>query len=96
MIIPKIWLTINIKGNLIPLPLPIIFPLVLFLEILAIPVLIIYSIRKKELLPLKFISHFYLSRFLLSFMIYGRKFKVVVCDGEDKVAIGGKMRLNVS
>jgi len=90
--IPAFWLTIRIKGRRIPFPLPIILPLVLLLEIMALLPMAIYAVRKKESLPLKIVSRFYLSRFMLAFIIYGRKFKISVCEGADRVGVGGRIR----
>lgn len=90
--IPAFWLTIWIKGRRIPFPLPIILPLILVLEILALLPVAIYAIRKKEALPLKIVSRFCLSRFMLAFILHGREFNINVCDGTDRVGIGGRIR----
>ncbi len=89
---PTFWFKIQIKGGkriLIPLPLPLILPLVLAIEILAVLPVMVYSIRKKEYLPLRFVSGFYLSRLLLAFILHGGKLKVEVCQGNDVVRVGG-------
>ncbi len=89
---PTFWFKIQIKGGgkriFIPLPLPLILPLVLAIEILAILPVAVYSIRKKEYLPLRFVSGFYFSRFLSAFILHGGKFRVKVCDGNDVVMVG--------
>ena len=89
---PTFWLTIRVKGKRISLPLPLIFPLVLVIEILAILPMAIYAVRKKEPLVLRLVSGLYLSRLMLAFTLYGRKFKVSVCEGNDRVQIGGRRR----
>lgn len=90
---PTFWFKIYINGGgkriRIPLPLPLILPLVLALEILAILPVGIYSIKKKEYLPFRFVSGFYFSRLLSAFILHGGKFRVKVCDGDDIVLIGG-------
>ncbi len=90
---PTFWFKIQIKGGgkriFIPLPLPIILPLVLAIEILAIVPVAIYSIRKKQYLPLRFVLGFYLSRFLLAFILRGGSFRVRVSEGNNIVRIGG-------
>ena len=70
----------------------IIFPIVLVLEILAILPLAIYAIWKKQTLPLKVVSRFCLSRLMLNLMIHGGAFRVSVCDGDERVRIGGRIR----
>jgi hypothetical protein len=89
---PKFSLTIQIGERRIWLPLPLIFPLVLVMEILALLPMAIYATRKKEALPAKLVSRFYLSRFMLAYVLHGRKFKMSVCDGDSKFQIGGRMR----
>ena len=90
---PTFWFKIQIKGGgkriFIPLPLLIILPLVLAIEILAILPAAIYSVRKREYLPLRVVSGFHLSRLLSAFIIHGGKFRVKVCDGNDVVYVGG-------
>ncbi len=93
---PTFWLTIQVKGRRIPFLLPIILPLILVVEILAIPVVAIYSIRKKEYFPLKLVSGLYLTRFMLAFMLHGGGFRVRVCDGDDVVRIGGRRKARQS
>jgi len=70
----------------------IIFPIVLVIEILAILPLAIYAIWKKQTLPLKVVSRFCLSRVIFGFMIHGGAFRVSVCDGDDRVRVGGRIR----
>ena len=89
---PTFWLTIRVKGRRIPLLLPLILPFTLAMEILALIPLAIYAIRKEEALPLKVVSRFYLSRLMLVLMLHGGGFRVKVCDGDNRVGIGGRIR----
>ena len=89
---PTLWLAIRIRGRRIPLPLLLILPLALVAEILALLPVAIYAIRKKEALPLKLVSRFYLSRLMLVFILHGGKFNVSVCEGTDRVQISGRIR----
>ncbi len=90
---PTLWFKIHIKRQgkriWIPLPLFLVMPLVLVVEILAILPVAIYCIRKREYLPLKVVSRLYLSRFIFAFMLHGGKFKINVCQDNDLVRIGG-------
>jgi hypothetical protein len=88
--IPTFWLTIQVAGRRILLPLPLILPLALVAEILALLPVAIYAIRKREPLPLRVVSGFYLSRFILVFILRGRRFRINVCDGNDQVQIAGR------
>lgn len=86
---PTLWLTIRVGGKRIPLPLFLILPLALIAEILAILPLTIYAIWKKQVLPLKLVIRFSLSRLMLVLLFHGGSFGVNVCDGDDKVYVGG-------
>jgi len=88
---PAFFFTIQIKGKRIPIPLPIILPFTLLIEILAIPPLIILAVRKKEYIPLKFVLGLYLSRLIINLILYGRNFKVKVCEGKEVVRISGSL-----
>ena len=89
---PTFWFTIRVSGRRIPLPLPILFPLAFVMEILAIIPVTVYSIRKKDSLPLKVVSRFCLSRLMLVLMLYGGTFGVRVCEGDNRVYVGGRIR----
>ena len=89
---PTFWMTIRIGGRRIPFLLPLVLPLTLVMEILAILPLTIYAIRKKEYLPLKVVSRLYLSRFMFALMVHGGGFKINVCDGGDRFGIVGRIR----
>jgi hypothetical protein len=86
---PSFWLTIKVGRKRIPIPILLVLPIILFVEILAIPFVAIYSIRKRDYLPLRFISGLYLSRLMVILLFYGRGFNVSVCDGDDKVRVAG-------
>jgi hypothetical protein len=89
---PTFWFTIRVSGRRIPLFLPILFPLAFIVEILAIIPVAVYSIRKKDSLPLKVVSSFCLSRLMLVLMLHGGKFGVRVCEGDNRVYVGGRIR----
>jgi len=89
---PTFWLTIRVNKRRIPIPLFILFPIVLVLEILAILPLTIYAIWKRETMPIKIVSRFSLSRLMLVLMLHGGAFGVRVCDGSDRIRVGGRLR----
>ena len=90
---PTLWFSIRIRRQekrfWLPLPLLLILPLVLAVEVLTILPVAIYCIRKREYLPLKVVSRLYLSRFIFALMLHGGGFKVNVCQDNDLVRIGG-------
>ena len=89
---PAFWFTVRVKDRRIPIPLFIIFPIVLAIEILAILPLAIYAIKKKETLPFKVVSRLCLSRLILALMVHGGAFRVSICDGNDRVRVGGRIK----
>lgn len=93
---PTFWLTIRVNKKRIPIPLFILFPIVLVLEILAILPLTICAIWKRQNLPLKIVSRTVLrlglSRLMLALILYGGAFGVRICDGNDRIRVGGRLR----
>jgi hypothetical protein len=93
---PTFWLTIRVNKKRIPIPLFIIFPIALVLEILAILPLTICAIWKRQNLPIKIVSktvlRLGLSRLMLVLMLYGGAFGVRVCDENDRIRVGGRLR----
>jgi hypothetical protein len=90
---PTFWLTIRVGGKRIPLPLLLILPLALVAEILALLPVVIYAIWRKQTLPLKLVSRFCLSRLMLVLILHGGKFNISVCDGPDRVRVGGRRKI---
>jgi hypothetical protein len=80
-------LTIQLEGKRISLPLPIILPLVIVIEILAILPITVYAIVKRKKFLLRLAYGFYLSRLMLVFILHGRGFKIVVCENDKKIQI---------
>jgi hypothetical protein len=61
------------------------------IEIIAIIPVTIIAIIKKNALLLRIGTGFYLSRLFIALILYGRKFKVKVCDGSNRVKIAGNL-----
>jgi hypothetical protein len=91
---PAFWFTIHANKIKIPIFLPLVMPLFLAIEIIAIIPLIIVAITKKNPLLLKIGTGFYLSRLFINLILYGRKFKVKVCDGSNRVRIAGNWKFS--
>ena len=81
------WLTIQIKERRILLPLPIILPFALVIELCAFLPMIVYAIRKKEPILLKLAYGFYFSRLMLAFILHGRGFKISVCENGKNIQV---------
>lgn len=88
--IPAIWLFIRVDKLRIPIPLFILLPLALVLELIAFLPLVILYIVKKDVLFTKLAFGFYLTRLMFILIFYGRKFRIRVYEGKEAVNISGK------
>ena len=88
--LPAFWFTVRVKKIRIPLFLPFVFIFFLVIEIIAILPLIVMAIVKKRSLFFRIATGFYLTRLFFALIFFGRKFKVNICNGNDKVSIAGK------
>jgi len=88
--IPALWLAIKVNKLRIPIPLFILFPLALALELIAFVPLLVLAIVKKRFLFVRLAFGLYLSRLMLALILYGRKFQVKVCEGKENVRVAGR------
>ncbi len=88
--IPALWIVVKANKLWIPLPLFLLFPLALALELIAFIPLLVFAIIKKRLLFFRLAFGFYLTRLMLALILYGRRFQVKVCDNNNRVRVAGK------
>lgn len=88
--IPAIWLVIRVDKLRIPIPLFVLLPLFLALELIAFLPLVILAIVRKDALFAKIAFGFYLTRLVFILIFYGRKFRIRVYEGKEAVSISGK------
>jgi hypothetical protein len=88
--LPAFWFTVRVKKIRIPIFLPLAFIFFLAIEIIAFLPLTIMAIIKKKVLLFRIAIGFYLTRFFFVLIFLGRKFKINICDGNDRVSIAGK------
>ena len=88
--LPAFWFTVRVKKIRIPIFLPIAFIFFLAIEIIAFLPLTIIAIIKKKVLLFRIAIGFYLTRLFFALIFFGRKFKINICDGNDRVSIAGK------
>jgi len=91
---PAFWFTIHVNKIKIPIFLPLVMILFVAIEIIAIIPLIIVAIIKKNAMLFRIGTGFYLSRLFIALILYGRKFKVKVCDGSNRVRIAGNWKFS--
>lgn len=89
--LPAFWLTIQVRKRRVSIPFPLALPLILLIEILALLPASVYAVWKRNSFPLKVAIRFYLSRFILAFVLYGRGLRISVCKGDDRVQVAGRM-----
>jgi len=91
---PAFWFTIHVNKIKIPIFLPLAMPLFLAIEIIAIIPLTIIGIIKKNSFLIRIGTGFYLSRLFAALIVYGRKFEVKVCEGNNRVRIAGNWKFS--
>jgi len=86
---PVFWFTIQVGQRRVPIPIVLLLPLMLVIDILALIGLSIYGVWKRASLFLKLATGFYLFRFTLTFILYGGHFRIGVHDKNEMVRIFG-------
>ena len=87
-----LWFTIRVGGRRIPLPLILLLPVFLVLDILALMVMLPLGILKKKMLFVEIGVGFFLTRLIAGMNLYGGGFRVRVRDGNSRVEVrGGRM-----
>jgi hypothetical protein len=83
------WLTIRVGKKHIPIPLVLLLPVMLLIDMIGLLVLLVFWIWKKKDLYLNIGTGFYLSRLILGLMLWGGRFRIRVQDKGDMVDIYG-------
>jgi len=84
-----LWFTIRAGGRRIPLPLILLLPVFLVLDILALLILLPLGILKKNMLFVEIGVGFILTRLIAGLILYGGGFRVRVRDGNSRVEVRG-------
>jgi hypothetical protein len=84
-----LWFTVQVKRVRVPIPLFLLLPLCVLLEVLALLVLVPVAALTRKRLLLRIGAGFYLTRLLLILLLYGGRFRVSVADGADRVRLHG-------
>lgn len=86
---PAFWFTFQIKGRRIPIPLVLLLPLALLLDLLALAALCVGGIWKKNALFLRIGMGFYLSKLILGLILWGGRFRIGIRDQQQLIRIHG-------
>ena len=86
------WLTVQVGRRLIPVPLLLLLPFGLLLDILGLIALTIYCWRKKPALLPALSAGFFITRLLVNLLLHGGRLKVNVRDGKSRVRVFGGWR----
>lgn len=86
---PAFWFTLQIKGRRIPIPLVLLLPLALLLDLLALAALCVVGIWKRKILLPRIGMGFYLSKLILGLILWGGRFRIGVRDQQQLIRIHG-------
>lgn len=89
---PVFWFTIQVGQKRIPIPVVLLLPFMLVLDILALVGVSVYTLWKRTTLYLKLGTGFFFFRFTLNFVLYGGHFRIGVHDKNEMVRIFGGWR----
>lgn len=89
---PAFWFTLQIKGRRISIPLLLLLPLALLLDLLALVALCVVGVWKKRALFIRLSTGFFLSRLTLGLMLWGGNFRIGVNEGQPVVRLYGGWR----
>ncbi len=84
-----LWFTIRVGRRRIPLPLILLVPVFLVLDMLALLVMLPLGILKKNMLFVEIGVGFFLTRLIAGLILYGGGFRVRVRDGNSRVEVRG-------
>ena len=89
---PAFWFTLQVKGRRLPIPLVLVLPLALLLDLLGLAVLCAVGIWKKCALFPRLGLGFFLTRLTLALMLWGGRFRIGVNEGQPVVRLHGGWR----
>jgi hypothetical protein len=86
---PALWLTVRHGTRRIPIPVFVLLPFVLVVDILALVGLCVYGALARKPHFIRIGSGLYLTRLAITFLLHGERLKIRVADGDTRVAIYG-------
>lgn len=79
-------ITICFKQKTVFIPLLLVLPLILTMEVIAFIPMTVYALVKKKFILLKVAYSFYFSRFIIALILYGRRLRIIT----GEIAITGE------
>lgn len=89
---PAFWLTVQIGRRRLRFPLPLLLPVALALDVLALAALAVLGCLWRRALFLRLATAFLLSRLALALILHAGRFRIGVNDGNQRVRLYGGWR----
>lgn len=89
---PAFWFTLQIKGRRFPIPLVVLLPVALLLDLVALVALCLVGIWKRIALLPRIGLRFFLTRLILGLILWGGNFRIGVNEGQPVVRLHGGWR----
>lgn len=86
------WFTLQVKGRRFPVPLLLVLPLALLVDLLGLVVLVGLGIARRRALFARLGLGFYLTRLILGLLLWGGRFRIVVNQDGPLVRLHGGWR----
>lgn len=83
------WFTFQIKDRRFPIPLVLVLPVALLLDLLALVALCVVGIWKRKALLPRIGMGFYLSKLTLGLILWGGRFRIGIRDQQQLLRIHG-------
>lgn len=84
-----LWFVVQVGRIRIPIPLFLLLPLFVLLDVVLLLLLVPIGAITRKWLLLRIGAGFYLSRLLAILMLHGRRFRISLCDGQERVRLYG-------
>ena len=90
---PALWLTVQVGRRRVPVPLLVVYPLVLVLDVLTLLILVPVGLCTRHRVLSAVGARFVLSRLVLGLIVHGRGLCVRIRDGRRHVAVATRLRI---
>ncbi len=89
---PAFWFTLQINRRCVRIPLPLLLPLALAIDLVAAVALLVVAMRTRRGRWLRIAALFALSRLTLALMLHAGRLRIAVRDGAQGVHLHGGWR----
>jgi hypothetical protein len=89
---PAFWFTLQINRRCVRVPLPLLLPLALVVDLLAAVALLVVALRTRRSRWVRVAALFALSRLTLALILHAGRLRIAVRDGAQGVQLHGGWR----